>query len=1068
MQSSCFKTIILAGLAATLNLCFAANFGTVVPLHGTVSDIALDESRSRLYAANFTAYRVEVINTSTRRLVASIPTQNPPSAVAVSPDGHYLVIGEYQTPVCQPGQILLNPIFDLLGDHINPSACTFLANTGAITVYDLQASSQLSRTVLTGPALTVTFGADNNALVLLGAVSSTSGGTTPGTQSNLFLLNPGAGTLQPVSITVDADSTGLPVPLVTFPAEITKAAAGVSRDGNAIFVMAQISASTTIILYDVASQTAKVSGIVSTPPLGPASVTVDRTGSNVLLGWSLWHQVPNGKYHHWAEFPDVDGKLNLGSHAWDVSRNTIYAQIPATGDKSVLHVMDTDNLTVRERIQLPEYLAGKSILSSDSSVMYSGSISGVTILPISQLPQTQRLGTLQEDLLFTSDLCANLGVQRTLSIRSLGSVPTDFTLSLPDGVTGVSLSKQSGTTPADIVITIDPAAFNDRKGTTSIPLTITSKGAVNLPLDVPLLVNTRDFNQRGQIVNIPGKLVDMMADPVRNRLYVVRQDKNVVLVYDTTTSVPGLMGTLRTGNTPMKTAITTDRKYLIVGNDHSQIASVFDLDTLQSSDPILFFGDRIEADEYHAYGHYPRTIGVTNSAMFATVRPAGGGNVLDQIDFERRIAFPQTEPIDGPPNPSVYKNALPSDEGALAATQDSNYLLLTFPDGTVAEYDSYANTWVASRRDVGAIDGAYAAMNIAANQFAAFPDGVAFLAGPNLLNAALVPVGDPFADNGAHTSGVAVNDGSWIRSTTTGAADPGVIQRIDFVNFTAYNATPIAESPVTADSLATPPVGQIGQSILPFTRSLSTSNGRIFALTISGLTILPPNFDAALAKPVITSVVNSADGTTALAVGGDINIKGANLAPAPVSAGKPPLSTSLGNVCAVLGDTPLALFSVSSPLLVAQLPFSTGGTSSLVVHTPGGISDPFPVTVAPQAPAIFSAIRNDNGEPLNFTNPIHPSSEITIYLTGLGLTSPLPALGDVPPSGQAANVIGPVTVTLGSAQMFVSSVTLTPDQVGVYQIRATAPGWVSAGRSVPLTVRAGSVTATYSVRVVNP
>ena len=63
------------------------------------------------------------------------------------------------------------------------------------------------------------------------------------------------------------------------------------------------------------------------------------------------------------------------------------------------------------------------------------------------------------------------------------------------------------------------------------------------------------------------------------------------------------------------------------------------------------------------------------------------------------------------------------------------------------------------------------------------------------------------------------------------------------------------------------PVGQIGESILSFTRSLAVSNNQIYALTISGLTILPPNFDVALAKPVITSVVNSADGTTALAVG---------------------------------------------------------------------------------------------------------------------------------------------------------------------------------------------------------
>ena len=50
-----------------------------------------------------------------------------------------------------------------------------------------------------------------------------------------------------------------------------------------------------------------------------------------------------------------------------------------------------------------------------------------------------------------------------------------------------------------------------------------------------LLINTRDFNQRGQIMNIPGKLVDILTDQARSRLYVLRQDQNVVLVYDAAT-----------------------------------------------------------------------------------------------------------------------------------------------------------------------------------------------------------------------------------------------------------------------------------------------------------------------------------------------------------------------------------------------------------------------------------------------------------------------------------------------------------------------------------------------------
>src|SRR6266700_6086193 len=194
-------------------------------------------------------------------------------------------------------------------------------------------------------------------------------------------------------------------------------------------------------------------------------------------------------------------------------------------------------------------------MSSDSSVMYSASVSGVTILPVGQLPQTPQVSAVQEDVLFSADVCNNLIVQQSINIAS--TVQTDFTLTLPAGVKGIALSRLSGTTPARVVVTIDPTAFQGSTGTTNIPLTVSSTGAVNLPPPVRLLINTRDFNQRGQIFNVPGKLVDMLADPVRNRLYILRQDKNLVLVYETT---PGLrlIRTLRTGNTPTRMAMTTD------------------------------------------------------------------------------------------------------------------------------------------------------------------------------------------------------------------------------------------------------------------------------------------------------------------------------------------------------------------------------------------------------------------------------------------------------------------------------------------------------------------------------
>jgi len=270
-------------------------------------------------------------------------------------------------------------------------------------------------------------------------------------------------------------------------------------------------------------------------------------------------------------------------------------------------------------------------------------------------------------------------------------------------------------------------------------------------------------------------------------------------------------------------------------------------------------------------------------------------------------------------------------------------------------------------------------------------------------------------------------------------------------------------------------VGQIGEFISPFTRTLAVSpdQTKIFALTTSGLTVLPSTFDALLAKPVVSSVVNAADLGSLVALGGVVDINGTSLATGSFTAGAPPLPESLGDVCALVNNIPLPLFSVSPGQLVAQLPYISGA-GSLVVHNSGGVSAPFSFTIQGQAPAIYQTagtiqvIRDDNAEPVGFTNPIHPNTALTIYVTGLGLTTPLPPLGTAAPASPPAVVVTPPTVTLGGVNLAVSSATLVPGQIGVYTIHVTAPAKVQVAESAPLTVTAGGNSATYNVRVVSP
>lgn len=472
---------VVACAAIFAGACSAADFGTVVPIRGVVSDIALDETRGRLYAANFSAYRVEVVNLATQALGTPIRISAPPSAVGVSADNRYLVVGEFAK-------------WGAMG--------TFFGS-GGLTVIDLTNNTR-RRVEVETPVLALAFGADGLALVV--------------SHTQVFTFNPVTMELSGIS-NISVSSVNLPVELGELPPNIILASIGVSGDRQRIAVLASVNgenqdAISAVMRYDVPTRSLQVDFWDSTPPLGPRAVSVDQTGNAAMFGWSQM-RYPGVQSRLWTQTPAAAGEFENGGSAWDNLRNLIYAQIPTSGENGVLHIMDTDNMTVRERIQLRENLMGRGLMSGDYNTMYAVSQGGIAIVPVGRLPQTSRLSAVQEDLLFVADACNRLVLKQSLDIVALGSVEADFTLSLPQDLRGVTLSTESGRTPARVEITIDPARFQSAKGTTAIPLTITSTEAVNLPPQVRLLINTRDFDQRGKIVNIPGRLVDMLADPSR-------------------------------------------------------------------------------------------------------------------------------------------------------------------------------------------------------------------------------------------------------------------------------------------------------------------------------------------------------------------------------------------------------------------------------------------------------------------------------------------------------------------------------------------------------------------------
>src|SRR5215813_7403706 len=74
---------------------FGGTFGKVVSIGGAGADLALDEARGVLYIANFTANRIEVMSLATNTIKTSIDVAAQPGSIALSPDGHWLLVAHF-------------------------------------------------------------------------------------------------------------------------------------------------------------------------------------------------------------------------------------------------------------------------------------------------------------------------------------------------------------------------------------------------------------------------------------------------------------------------------------------------------------------------------------------------------------------------------------------------------------------------------------------------------------------------------------------------------------------------------------------------------------------------------------------------------------------------------------------------------------------------------------------------------------------------------------------------------------------------------------------------------------
>jgi hypothetical protein len=160
--------------------------------------------------------------------------------------------------------------------------------------------------------------------------------------------------------------------------------------------------------------------------------------------------------------------------------------------------MDADNLNVRERIKLPERLAGKSVFNSDESVLYAISDSGVMVLPMAQFDKAPRVTASQEDVVFRGNFCAGGAMTQTIDITDPSGNAVPFQIQASAATPGITITPSAGVTPARVKISIDPATIRSLVGTKAYQFEILSASAVNLPRPPSRGVLRQNQDQRSQ------------------------------------------------------------------------------------------------------------------------------------------------------------------------------------------------------------------------------------------------------------------------------------------------------------------------------------------------------------------------------------------------------------------------------------------------------------------------------------------------------------------------------------------------------------------------------------------
>lgn len=216
---------------------------------------------------------------------------------------------------------------------------------------------------------------------------------------------------------------------------------------------------------------------------------------------------------------------------------------------------------------------------------------------------------------------------------------------------------------------------------------------------------------------------------------------------------------------------------------------------------------------------------------------------------------------------------------------------------------------------------------------------------------------------------------------------------------------------------------------------------------------------AATAQPRVNAVANAADLSGTVAPGSLAVLLGTGLAAATTTAPSLPLPATLGGVSVSVGGRPARLSLVSPTLIQFQIPSGVPAGQAPVIVTTGTVSSPaLNVPVTTTAPGVFQlgngrALLQNQDYSINGTgNPALAGSTVTVYLTGIGATTPPVADGEAVGLGQLSRAVAAATATIGGTAAVVKFVGLTPGSAGLAQADLEVPNVTSGEQPLVITL----------------